>query len=895
MVDELLARLSTAIEGRYTVERQIGEGGMATVFLADDIRHGRKVALKVLKPELAAVIGADRFLTEIKTTAGLQHPHILPLFDSGEADSFLFYVMPYIEGESLRDRLDRETQLPVKEAIKIASAVASALDYAHRHDVIHRDIKPANILLHEGNPVVADFGIALAISAAGGGRMTETGLSLGTPHYMSPEQATAERDLTARSDVYSLACVLYEMLAGNPPHAGPTAQSVLMKILTQEPQPVTEVRRSVPRHVAAALTKALEKLPADRFEDAEAFQRALEDESFQYRSVRPTGEFAAQPRATATPRLSPTTTPLARALPWSIAVAGLVVAVWGWMDPAPTPASVSRFAVVIPDDQPLALSPGRTVGLTPDGSRLVYRGTGPSGPQLFLREIGTLEARPIAGTEGGDGPFFSPDGAWMGFFADAKLKKVALAGGPPVILTDAGAPRGGTWTDSDDIVFAGQSGEGLARIPAAGGAVERLTTPDATLGETSHRFPSAIPGGESLVFTVFAGNPTEGAVAVLSLESGQVTRLVEGAFGGKWIKGGYLAYASPDGTLLAAPFDASRRELTGGAVAMVEGVSVALGSSAVDFTISDDGSLVYLLTDGSGDALLRVDRDGSETLLADSVGGGSEGLRFSPDGESVVMGVAGEGQDIWIYDLDSRTQSRLTFAGTNRYPNWSPNGDRISFGSRRVGSTGFDVLAKSADGSGDPSVIYTADGDQYENVWTPDGRALVVRQTVPGTGRDIWIVPIEEDLPPQPFIRTQFNERAIAISPDGHWLAYVSDETGRAEVYVRAFPGPGGRSQISTTGGGEPAWTPSGDELIYRSNGNIIAARVATDESIRVLERVPLFRDIYQANVDHTEYDIHPTEGWFIMARQLGAAAPQLIWVQNWVSELRSRSSQERR
>ena len=240
--------LKTALADRYAIESEIGEGGMATVYLARDLKHNRSVAVKVLRPELAAVLGGERFLTEIQTTANLQHPHILPLFDSGETDGFLFYVMPFVEGESLGELLDREKQLPVEEAVRIAKAVASALDYAHRHDVIHRDIKPENILLHDGEPVVADFGIALAVSAAGGGRLTETGLSLGTPHYMSPEQATADRSLTARSDVYSLGCVLYEMLTGDPPHTGPTAQAILMRILTEEPRSVTDIRRSVPPH-----------------------------------------------------------------------------------------------------------------------------------------------------------------------------------------------------------------------------------------------------------------------------------------------------------------------------------------------------------------------------------------------------------------------------------------------------------------------------------------------------------------------------------------------------------------------------------------------------------------------------------------------------------------------
>src|SRR5689334_7234623 len=263
-----LDQLRAALADRYRLERELGVGGMATVYLAEDLKHHRKVAVKVLKPELAAVLGAERFVQEITTTAALQHPHILPLFDSGEAGGFLYYVMPFIDGETLRARLDRETQLGIDETVKITVAIAEALDYAHRHGVIHRDIKPENILLQEGRPMVADFGIALAVSAAAGGRMTETGLSLGTPHYMSPEQATAEKEISARSDIYSLGSVAYEMLTGDPPHTGASAQQIIMKIITEPAAPVTSVRKAVPRNVAVAVSRALEKLPADRFESA---------------------------------------------------------------------------------------------------------------------------------------------------------------------------------------------------------------------------------------------------------------------------------------------------------------------------------------------------------------------------------------------------------------------------------------------------------------------------------------------------------------------------------------------------------------------------------------------------------------------------------------------------
>ena len=329
-VSDPVTRLNAALQGRYAIERELGEGGMATVYLADDLKHERKVALKVLKPELAAVVGGERFLAEIKTTANLTHPHILPLFESGDADGFVFYVMPYVEGESLRDKLDREKQLGVQDSVVITQKVADALDYAHEHGVVHRDIKPGNILLSErGEPLIANFGIALAVAQAGAGRITETGLSLGTPHYMSPEQATGDRDVDPRSDVYALGCVLYEMLAGQPPFAAPTAQAVLVKILTADAPSITSERRTVPPHVDHALAQALEKLPADRFTSAAEFAAALGDESFTYQ---------ARPRTTvATPTVEVTaaTVPEPTARAWLrdprslVAAVAIALAAWG--------------------------------------------------------------------------------------------------------------------------------------------------------------------------------------------------------------------------------------------------------------------------------------------------------------------------------------------------------------------------------------------------------------------------------------------------------------------------------------------------------------------------------------------------------------------------------------
>jgi len=468
MSADAIPRLNAALEGRYLIESDLGEGGMATVYLADDLKHERKVALKVLKPELAAVVGAERFLAEIKTTANLQHPHILPLFDSGEADGFLFYVMPYIEGETLRERIEREKQLSVDEAVALARKVADALDYAHGRGVVHRDIKPGNILLSDrGEPIVADFGIALAVAQAGGGRITETGLSLGTPHYMSPEQATGDRDVDPRSDVYALACVLYEMLVGQPPFMASTAQAVLVQILTSDAPSVTTARRTVPPHVGHAIARGLEKLPADRFTTASDFAAALADESFLYQ---------ARTRSTAT---AGSALPVADAsLPWlrngrtvalgAVALLAVVAAITGNLRPVAPEARVQRFSVDLED---LQFSRQGEVLVSPDGRRLAMAGQRDGVSALFWRDIGEERFQEVPGTEGGTEPTFSPDGDWLAYVDQetGSLLRVAIAGGAPrPIVPNPGARiRTPSWGEDGTIVYT--LGPELGVVPGTGG------------------------------------------------------------------------------------------------------------------------------------------------------------------------------------------------------------------------------------------------------------------------------------------------------------------------------------------------------------------------------------------------------------------------------------------
>ncbi len=627
----ITARLTAALADRYRIERELGQGGMATVYLAHDIKHERKVALKVLKPELAAVLGADRFVVEIKTTASLQHPHILPLFDSGTADGFLFYVMPFIDGETLRDKLNRETQLGIAEAVRITREVADSLEYAHGKGVIHRDIKPENILLANGRPMVADFGIALAVSAAAGGRMTETGLSLGTPHYMSPEQATADKEITGRSDIYSLASVLYEMLAGNPPHTGSSAQQIIVKIIADVPRPVTELRKSVPPNVAAAIAVALEKLPADRFESAKTFADALANPAFALRSA--TG---AQLATGATRWKQRAAVPLALGLLMSLGAAG-----WGWLRRAPA-VPVTRLDLTLGAATPL---PSSDVVISRDGSMLAYAGVVGSEPAaVYLRRLdGDPDFRKLPGSDGANAAAtFSPDGRSIAFRRqpDGVLLRLDVSGGGATTLTRLGTETGSYlhWGTADQIVYAGGP-QGLYRIAATGGKPEYLAK---TAGAARYSF--LLPDGSGVLFSRGAG------VFVLTFKTDSATLLVPDAVHPTYVESGHMLYIAESGGLFAVPFDLASHRITGSTVLVHDRIAAATGRRG--YSVSRNGVLVYHegainLTGGASipNRLAIVNlAGGADTLRLPR--GRRGALRFSPDGRSVAFEQVGPNRDV---------------------------------------------------------------------------------------------------------------------------------------------------------------------------------------------------------------------------------------------------------
>ncbi len=898
-------RLKAALADRYVVERELGAGGMATVYLAHDLKHDRHVALKVLRPELAAVLGAERFVQEIKTTANLQHPHILPLFESGEADGFLYYVTPFIEGETLRDKLNRETQLGIDEAVKITTEVADALDYAHRQNVIHRDIKPENILLHDGRPVVADFGIALAVSAAAGGRMTETGLSLGTPHYMSPEQATAEKDLTNRSDIYSLSAVLYEMLTGDPPHTGSSAQQIIMKIVTEEAQPVTRVRKSVPLNVAAATANALAKLPADRFHSAAEFAEALSNPAF----TAPAAQVAAAPPR----RLGSLWNPLSIATT-ALAAVMLPVALWALLGPAP-PAPITRFTVALDDEEALYFSgqgnPSR-ITISPDGSELVYAGVdGEQGRRLWHRPFDQLHAQPLSGSADAWAPAFSPDGERVAFMTigDAiRLKVAPLAGGPPITVADSGVGSSASWGPDDYLYFVDESGRALRRVPASGGPVEDVTALHA-VQNVRYIWPHVLPGGRGIIVTAIPAGQYQQATAavtrldspeyqihVIDLESGRSRASVTGAQG-IFAASGHLVYTTQDGSLLAAPFDERKLELTGRPAALLKDVDVRI-NGATDVAVSTNGTLVYTTVSfNAPEEIAWLTRAGQTEKVDPSWvrDWEFEGLALSPDGTRVAVVIQAEGRgDVWIKQLDRGPLSRLTFKGAyNGYPTWTPDGRSVSFASSRNGER--NTWIKRADGSGPEELLLDLDRDIWGVHWSKDRRWLVVSVDGPPGSDDIFALRPGVDSVPIPIVAEAFDEFEPALSPDGNWLAYVSDESGRNEVYLRPFPNAGdGKWQISTDGAAEPVWSADGRELYFRSlDGKAIHVadmmRGPSAAVRRILVRPPAQND-YERNPRNRLYDVAP-DGRFLVIQRLGTpdVSGDLVIVQNWFEELREK------
>jgi serine/threonine-protein kinase len=876
-------RLSAALEGRYRIERELGQGGMATVYLAQDLKHDRKVAIKVLKPELAAVLGADRFVVEIKTTASLSHPHLLPLFDSGSADGFLYYVMPFVQGETIREKLNRETQLGVDEAVRIAREVADALDYAHRHGVIHRDIKPENVLLHDGRAMVMDFGIALAVSAAAGGRMTETGLSLGTPYYMSPEQATAEKEISARSDVYSLACVLYEMLAGSPPHVGASAQQIIMKIVTEEAEPVTKLRKSVPANVAAAVAQALEKLPADRFESAKAFAEALANRHFT------TTASGVGPAATAGPSTwqSWVRDPRSWVALAAIAALGSISLLrTASADDAEQPRTL-RFSIEVPDDstilgiRPFAAGWGRAPVVSDDGRLIAFGAQKSTGNVIYVRRLDSFELFEIPGE--GRLPVFSPDNTSIAFFRGAELWRVDLAepvptrvGRLPEAIWDVEAAA---WHPDGRILIA--ASRGLWSVPAGGGEPRLLVAADSS-GLERFDGVNVLRDGRILVtITAEAEQRTE----VVTPDGARRIRIVPGF---EWVQVvDDVMFYEQGGQARATLFDVRRLEPVGDAVALTDQPAARLGRSIA-------------WVDGSGRRDVEpvwVSRDGAMTSLG-LAPGPYLWTRISPDGNRVALVIGGT-QVEGVFTIQLRSQTRSRVAGFTE-PVWSADGRHVftSRGNRPLGG----LIMHIADGSLAPDTLLALDrGDAWATATSPDGRWLAYYGATLGSGEgsdptdpnDLFFLDLGDRQSRR--IRIGGGQKGARFSPDGQWVAYQSTEDGDEDVYVRPWPALEGKYQISTDGGTEPVWAPDGRTLYYRRGAEVVEVPITVQGGAiqRAAPTVLFTGNFFSVPTGDQSWDID-AGGRFLMLRPVPGARLDLNVTLNWIDEVRARLERAR-
>jgi Tol biopolymer transport system component len=883
--------------GPYEILSAVGAGGMGEVYRAKDTRLDRTVAVKVLPSHLSENAEfRQRFEREAKTISQLSHPHICTLHDVGNEAGVEYLVMEFLEGETLTDRLAKGP-LPLEQILRFGIEIADALDKAHRQGIVHRDLKPGNVMITKSGVKLVDFGLAKLAGPAPGSvvsslsvlptqaemGLTAQGTILGTFQYMAPEQLEG-RDADGRTDIFALGLLLYEMVTGQKAFSGKSQASLIGAIMHSEPPSISSAKPMSPPALDRVVKTCLAKDPDDRFQTAH-------DVKLQLQWIGEGGSAVGLPAPI----------PARRGIRdrFGGAAAGLVLGavatglgVWWWLarERAAAPASPVRLSVVLPPDAPLAVYGPHSLAISPDGTRLVYVAEKGGGTQLYMRALGELQAVPVGDTVGASSPFFSPDSRWLGFFAGLKLKKVRVEGGPSQAICDASDVRGATWSRDDTIVF-GSGTSGLKRVPAAGGSPKILTTPDARQGEVTHILPEFLPGGDSVVF----GNFSAGyQVGLVSLKTGKRRNLLEGNRP-RYSPTGHLVFERA-GSLLAAPFDIARLEITGPAVSIADGVMSIAPFRLPLVALSGTGVLAYVPGSSPRHSLAWVDRTGKALPL------GTEPLvyeepRLSPDGSRIAVVVRGDNPDVWVSDISRGTMVRLTFEpGEDETAVWTPDGKHVTFSGDRVGRRRA-LYRKPADGSAGEEQLFSSDIHPHVSSWSPDGGTLLFTEYDPVTAGDIWVFSRVGKPATRPFLKTPFNERAARFSPDGRWLAYVSNESGRDEVYVQAFPGPGGKWQISSGGGTEPVWSRGGRELVFRRAEKMMAAAVTAGQTFSAENPRTLFEGRFvPTRRGEAAYDVAPDGERFLMVQREEQSVPTRIdVVLNWFEDLERRAPAEQK
>ena len=870
---------------------------MGEVYRARDKKLQRDVAIKVLP---ASVAGDPdrlaRFRREAQLLASLNHPHIGGIYGVEDADRIAL-ILELVDGDTLAERIGQRP-VPWKDALAIAIQVAEGLEAAHQQGVIHRDLKPANVKLStSGRAKVLDFGLAKVTGSAAFDRDsgsnttaatvafdgTREGMLVGTIGYMSPEQARGQA-IDKRTDIWAFGCVLFEMLSGRAPFTGDTPTDTLAAIVDREP-PWAALPPTLPASVRAVLQRCLSKDPRRRFHDVADVRIQLEDA-------------LAAPVVQSHPRVSGW---------WGPALAGLVVGLVAaaatlWfgtrrmgVPPAPVSApSVSRTAILPSDvlyrDLGSCAAGGcgseAVLAVSPDGRQLAYSAGSGDGQRLFLRAIDQFDSRPVPGTEGGRVPTFSPDGRALAFIASRKLKKVSLDGGAPVVLRDFIEGDGLDWSDDGNIYFSTGLASGLWRVPASGGQATKVTT---LREELQHRFPDVLPGGSALIYSgVTRSTGTGEQVIVERIGSGQHKVLTQGA-SPRYVASGHLLYVL-SGQLLAVKFDLSRLEMVGAPAVVVERVEQTLNGTP-QYAVSSSGTLLYLPGSAQSErsSLVLVRLNGSETPTKASERPYAQ-PRMSPEGRRVAMALRGNTSDIWEYDLTRETSRRLTFDSLSSFPVWSPNGQRLAFTSGKDGSS--NIYLKELDGGEPETRLVAGDRANVPLAWSPDGKKLAFVSVDPQTAQDIWILDLDDKNKPRPFIRTPFGDGAPTFSPDGRWMAYVSNESGRNEVYAQPVSGPGSKLPISTTGGNEPVWARNAPLLFYRDGDAMMVVDVRTTPEFSAGKPRRLFERPYErSNAFWPDFDVSADGQTLLMLKSVDRPAPpqQINVVFNWLEELKQR------
>ena len=878
--------------GPYEIQTPLGAGGMGEVYRARDTRLDRTVAIKILPTHLSSNPASKlRFDREARVISSLNHPNICTLYDVGHQNGMDFLVMEYLEGETLADCLVKGP-LPPEQVLKHGVEICEGLEAAHKKSVIHRDLKPGNIMLTKTGAKLMDFGLAKAmlprtaassldvtVSGPSEGRpLTAQGTLVGTFQYMSPEQVEgAEAD--ARSDIFALGAVLYEMATGRRAFTGKSQASIVAAILAADPQPISSVRPLSPPALDRVVKACLAKDPDERVQTAHDAKLQL--------------KWIVEGDA---PGLQSATRPRAR-LAWLIAAIAPLVAVVltaFYLQLALRPAPMVRSFILPPSGTSFVTSSplsGPPV-LSPDGTRLAFSARDEKGTMLYIRPLMSVAAQPLAGTEDAGFPFWSPDGHEVGFFAGGKLKKIDASGGPPQILCDATVGRGGAWSKEGVIVFAAGGWEPLLRVSAAGGTAEPASKLDVSRAENSHRWPNFLPDGKHFLFLARSSHGIqEHALYIGSLGSLDAKLLMKSESTAIYVPG-YLLFLRNQ-TLMAQPFNARRLEVTGPSVPIAENVAYTAGTNRPIFSGSDNGTLVYQTgSREEGWRLLWSGRDGKQTGSVSSLDRYFD-PELSPDGTrlAVALYVAQGTSDIWIFDLLRSTKTRLTFGSSRQFhPVWSIDGKTIVYNSNVTGSP--HIYTKPADGSGIGKALLETDAAaEYAECFSPDQRYLVYTRAAPtpGTGLDIWALPLFGEPKPFPIVQTPFNDVEPRVSPDGKWMAYQSSESGRDEIYITAFPGGGVKWQISSTGGSFPRWRRDGKELFFLDGGDNMTAvdtsasgntiRPGTPHALFPARAAQSARGPYTITADGTKF--------LINSGDVQEESEPLTLLQNWTAELK--------